>query len=104
MPLLSGRLAFVRNFWPGYRDHCNEVTQAREIVGICRVERQFPGHCRRRDHEVYRPAAGLPARRDHSCRHPALGPGGVRVEGNRVELVLSPLQYVQPASPLIEDW
>ena len=42
----------------------------------------------------------LPARGDHRCRHPAVGTGGICVEGDRVELVLSPLQNVEPTSPL----
>lgn len=49
-----------------------------EIAGICRVQRQLS--------------------RDHGCCHPPVRPGGIRVEGNRVELVLSPRQHIEPAS------
>jgi hypothetical protein len=65
------------------------VIQAREIAGICRVQRRFSG-----DHEIRCPAAGFPARGDHGCGHPAVGQGDVRVEGDRVELVLSTLQDI----------
>ena len=93
-------MAFARNFRPGYRDDRHEVIQADKIVGICRVQRELGNDRRRGDHEVRRPAARLPADGDHGCRHPAIGPGGVCVEGDRVELVLSPLQGIEPTSPL----
>ena len=93
-------MAFVRNFRPGYRDHRHEVIQAGEIVRICRVQREFGDDRRRGDHEIRCPAAGFPTGGDHSCRHPAVGPGGIRVEGDRVELVLGPLQDIQPTGPL----
>lgn len=94
MPLLPGRLAFIRNFRPDYLDHRDKVIQACEIAGICRVQRQLSRDRGRGDHEVRCPAAGLAARGDHGCGHPPVGPGGVHVEGNRIELVLSPLQDV----------
>jgi hypothetical protein len=76
------------------------VAQACKIIRIRRVQRQFGRDRRGGDHEVDRPAAGLPACRDDSRRHPPVGTRGVRVEGDRVELVLSPLQHVQPTSAL----
>jgi len=100
LPQLSASLAFVWNFWPGYLDHRDKVFQACEIVGIRRVQRKLSCDRGRGDHKIDRPAAGLPARAYHSCRNPAVGTGGVRVEGDRIELVLRPLQYIQPASPL----
>jgi len=81
-------------------DHRDKVFQACEIVGIRRVQRKLSCDRGRGDHKIDRPAAGLPARAYHSCRNPAVGTGGVRVEGDRIELVLRPLQYIQPASPL----
>jgi len=98
--VLPGGPALVRDFGPGHRDHRHQVTQASEIVGVRRVQRQLGRERRGGDHEVDRSAAGLRACRDHRCRHPPVGTGSVRVKGDRVELVLSPLQHIQPASPL----
>jgi len=51
---LPGSLALVRDFGPGYRNHRNKMTKAREIVGVRRVQRQFSRDCAR--------AAALPDR------------------------------------------
>ncbi len=88
---LSGCLALIRHFGPGYRDHCHKMTEACEIIGIRRVQRQLSrdrGGC---DHQIDCPAAGFPACRDHGCRHPSVRTGGVRVKWDRIELVLSAL-------------
>jgi hypothetical protein len=37
VPFLLGRLAFVRDFGSGYRDHRDKVIQADEIAGVCGV-------------------------------------------------------------------
>ena len=86
--------AFVWDFRPGHMDHRDKVIQAREIAGICRVQRQLSRDRRRGDHEVHCPAAGRTARPQHGRCHPALGPGGIRVEGDRVELMLGALQDI----------
>jgi hypothetical protein len=93
-------LAFIQNFRPGYGNHRDKVIQACEVARICRVQRQLSRDRRRGDHEVRCAAAGFPARDDHGCCHPPVGPGRIRVEGDRVELVLSPLQDIQPPGPL----
>jgi hypothetical protein len=95
-----GELAFVWDYRPGYGDHRDKVIQACEIAGICRVQREFGRDRCRGNHELHFSAARLPARRDHGRRHPPVGPGGIRVKGDRVELVLGPLQHVQPTRPL----
>ena len=97
---LSGSLALIRHFGPGYLDHCHKRTEAREIIGIRRVQRQLSRDRRGSDHQIDCPAAGLPACRDHGCRHPSVRASGLRVEWDRIELVLSSLQHVQSAGPL----
>ncbi len=97
---LPGSLALVRDFGPGYRNHRDKMTKAGEIVGVRRVRGQFSRDCRCGDHEAGCPGAGLPAYCDYCCRHAPVGTSRIRVQGNRVELVLSALQDVQPAGPL----